>query len=113
MPPKFETRDGSDKSRLAVHCRPMPLPPPPSPLILLEHLHHACMIIKDHRYGQRKGLLRRCELWLDATTDLHVHLYISPSESLKELYQAVIDAERCILDIEHANLMRGLPRMQC
>ena len=94
----------------------MPLPPPPSPLILFELLHHARMIIDDDRYGQRTGLLRRCELWLEASTDLHAHLYISPSEGLNALYQAVIDAERCILEIERTNLTGSFatpPRMRC
>jgi hypothetical protein len=69
-------------------------------LILFEILHHARDILLDHHAGRRKGLLRRCELWLDAVIDLHAHLYISPSENLAALYAAVIDAEKRVLAIE-------------
>ena len=82
----------------------MPLPSPPSPLILFELLHHANLIIDDHRHSRRIGLLRRCELWLEASIDLHVHMYLCSSPEIRALYDAVIEAERCIIDIEATNL---------
>lgn len=88
----------------------MPLPPPPSPLILFELLHHARNILVDYQAGRRIGLLHRCELWLEAATDLHAHLYICPTESLRSLYMAVIDTEKRVLTIEHALLRRSRRR---
>jgi hypothetical protein len=87
----------------------MPLPPPPSPLILFEILHHARNILVDYDAGRRIGLLRRCELLLEATTDLHAHLYLCPTEGLRSLYAAVMDAEQRVLAIEHV-LLRRCPR---